>query len=63
MTADERSAVFEALDKAGTPLLPWMLSKSSKIDEQRLEEILPVLVREEFVKRVEAADAVRYSRG
>jgi hypothetical protein len=38
------------------------ISQGSGIGQSRLEEILPVLVYEGLVKRVEAADAVRYSR-
>jgi hypothetical protein len=59
---EERKAVLEALDKADTPVLMWRLSESSKIAQRRMEEILPVLVQEGAVNRVEAADAVRYSR-
>ncbi|MFH1924395.1 MAG: DUF559 domain-containing protein [Planctomycetota bacterium] len=62
VSVQEKMAVCKALDEAGEPLIPWKLAKSSKIDQGRLEEILPVLVREGFVKRVEAAEAVRYSR-
>jgi len=61
VTAEERKAILTALDKAGKPLVVWMLCENSKISQRRLEEILPVLVSEGFVKRVDAADAVRYS--
>jgi DNA-binding IclR family transcriptional regulator len=59
----ERGAVLTALDRAGKPLVMWKLSESSKIGQSRLHGVLAVLVREGAVKRVEAPDAVRYSRG
>ncbi|MFH1269328.1 MAG: type ISP restriction/modification enzyme, partial [Planctomycetota bacterium] len=58
----ERKAVLAALDKAGKPLVMWLVAEGSGIGQARLEEILPVLVSEGLVKRVEAAHAVRYSR-
>ena len=63
VTVEEREAVLKALNKAGKPLVMWKLSESSGIPQRRLERILAFLVREGIVKRVEAADAVRYSGG
>jgi len=58
----ERKAVFMALAEAGGPLIMWQLAERSKISQRRIEEIIPILVREGFVNRVEAAHAVMYSR-
>jgi hypothetical protein len=62
VTGQEREAVRRALDEAGKPLVMWKLAETSKLAQRRIEEILPILVGEGLVKRVEAADAVRYSR-
>ena len=63
VSAQERKAVFKALDEAAGPLIMWQLAERSKIiSQRRMEEILPILVREGLVKRVEAAHAVMYSR-
>jgi len=59
---DERKRVLAALDKADEPLGVRLLSVKSGIGQRRLEEILPVLIREGFVKRVETADGARYTR-
>ena len=59
----EREAVRKALDEASGPLIPWqVVERCPKIAQRRMEEILPVLVGEGLVRRLEAADAVRYSR-
>ena len=58
----EREAVCRALDVAGRPLLPWQLVEPSGISQQRIEEILPVLVDEGAAKRLETAVAVKYTR-
>jgi hypothetical protein len=58
----ERKAVFKALDEAGEPLIMWQIAQRSKISQRRIEEIIPVLVREGFVNRVETAHATMYLR-
>ena len=62
VSVEERTAVLTALDKAEESLGTPLLSLKSKIGQRRLEEILPVLMREGFVKRLETAGGVRYSR-
>ena len=62
VSVQERKAVFKALDEAGEPLIMWQIAQGSKISQRRIEEIIPVLVREGFVKRVETAHATMYSR-
>jgi very-short-patch-repair endonuclease len=62
VTEQERNAVFKALDEAAAPLIMWQIGRGAKIGQQRIEEIIPVLVREGFVKRIEAAHAVMYRR-
>jgi hypothetical protein len=62
VSVKERDAVLKVLEETAKPLVLWMISKSSEISQQRMEEILPILVRNGFVKRVDATDAVRYSR-
>jgi very-short-patch-repair endonuclease len=62
VSVQERKAVDKALGEAGKRFLMWQLAKRSAIREPRMEEILPVLVREGFVKRFEDHDGVRYSR-
>ncbi len=58
----ERTVVFKAFDEADGPLTVRELAGKSKISQQRVEEIIPILMREGFVKRLESADAVRYFR-
>ena len=62
VTGEERQAVFKAFDEAAEPLLMWKLAEKSKIDQRRIEKIIPILVDEGFVKRVETAHAVKYCR-
>ena len=62
VSVQERKAVFKALDEAAGPLIMWQLAERSKISQRRIEAIIPILVSEGFVKRVEAAHAVMYSR-
>lgn len=63
VSAKERNAVFKALDEAGRPLITWQIvAKCPGISQRRMEELLPLLVHEKTVKRVEAANGVRYSR-
>lgn len=62
VTMQERQAVLKALDDFENPLVMWKVAVCSKITEQRIEEILPVLMREGLVDRVDAPDAVRYTR-
>jgi hypothetical protein len=66
VSSQERTAILKALDEATAPLVMWKLAEKSKIGQAsikqlRMEMILPVLVREGIVKRIDAADAVRYS--
>ncbi|MHB1035359.1 MAG: AAA domain-containing protein [Pirellulales bacterium] len=63
VSVEERKAVLAAFNKDRDPLGPPLLSFRSSISRGRLEEILPVLVREGLVNRVETAAGVRYSRG
>lgn len=62
VSVQEREAVFKALDEAGRPLIMFQLAERSKISQPEIEKIVPILVREGAVKRVEADDAVRYTR-
>ena len=62
VSVEERKAVFTALDKAGEALGAPLLSLKSRIGQRRLEEILPVLMHEGFVKRAETTNGARYSR-
>jgi len=62
VSVQERQAVFKVFDESAGPFIMWQLAERSKISQQRIEEIIPVLVREGLVKRLEFADAVRYSR-
>jgi hypothetical protein len=57
----EKKAVLAALKEAGKPLVMWLIADGSGIGQERLEEILPVLVSKGLVNRIEAADAVRYA--
>ena len=54
-------AVVRALCAAGRPLVFWMLAKASGIEEHILAGRIHDLVREGRVKRIDAADAVRYT--
>ncbi len=53
VSGEERTAISTALDRAGEPLGTPLLSLKSRITQRRLEEILPVLIREGFVRRAE----------
>lgn len=59
----ERQAVLKALDEAAQPLIMWQIvDRCPRITQRRMEKIIPLLVRDGLVKRVEAAHAVMYSR-
>jgi very-short-patch-repair endonuclease len=62
VTAHERQAVSKALAEAPEGLIRWQVAQMSKISERRIEEIIPILVREGVVKRVETAHSVMYFR-
>jgi len=62
LSTQERTAVLKALDEADKPLIPWQLADRAQISQQRIEEIIPILVDEGFVKGEEINDAVRYYR-
>lgn len=62
LCAAEREAVCKALDEAGKPLIAWQIAERSGIRQQRMEKILPVLVEEGCLKRLDTASAVKYSR-
>ena len=62
VTEEERKAIFAVFDKYGEGLVEWRFV-SQNLHPPRLHEVLRLLVQEGAVKRVEAADAVRYSRG
>jgi hypothetical protein len=59
----DRKAVLAVLDNAAAPVCVKLLSMKSGIDEQRLEGVLAVLVREKFVKWVETGGGLGYCRG
>lgn len=62
VSAQERQAVFKALNTATKPLIMWQLAEATRISPHRIKEVIPVLVREGLVKRLESDDAVRYVR-
>lgn len=63
VTPEEKHAVLRALNEAGRLLVTWqVVEKCPRISQERMEEILPILVCQGDVKRIEGADAVRYSR-
>jgi hypothetical protein len=61
VTVEERKAVFVVFDKYGDALVEWRF-ESQNLRPPRLHEVLRLLAQEGAVNRVEAADAVRYSR-
>jgi hypothetical protein len=48
---EEKNSILVALDKAGEALGIPLLSFKSKIDRRRLEEVLPMLVRQGILKQ------------
>jgi hypothetical protein len=63
VSVQEREAVFKALDHAARPLIMWQITKECpKISQQRMEQIIPLVVSEGFIKRVETQHAVMYCR-
>jgi ribosomal protein L37AE/L43A len=64
VSAEDRKAVVTALDKAKEALGAPLLSLKSRISQRRLEEVvLPVLIGEGLVRRVETTNGPRYIRG
>jgi hypothetical protein len=61
--AEEENRIFSALDKAKEPIGSKLLSVKSGISQRRLDEILPILVRNGRLKRVETNQGIRYLRG
>jgi predicted helicase len=59
----ERKSILATVDKAQEALGVPLLSLKSKIDRRRLEEILPVLVRQGVLKQSGTGGSARYSRG
>jgi len=61
VSGQERQAVLKALDEASGPLITWQIvEKCPRITQQRMEEILPILVREEVVQCLRTDTADKY---
>ncbi|MCX7427797.1 MAG: hypothetical protein NTW96_19490 [Planctomycetia bacterium] len=59
-TYEEKRAVLKVLREAHRPLVMFQLAEMSNIKQEKMEKILPILVREGYVKCIETREATRY---
>jgi len=60
---EESKSILVALDNAGEALGIPLLCLKTKIDRRRLEECLPILVRQGVLRQSGTGSSARYSRG